>query len=906
HLFGEMEGNSFAAMIMRNTDATHLPSDVFSTPGLILEVDRTRQYNPGLGETAGADGILEDDPNTAVNEAADNLGIDPVGGGLLTPHVVRNNPATAGPDTNYLRYSGDEHVLLGGTDSADIIIASIGDDTIFGDVGNDNLEGGFGNDIINGGDGDDIIRDAGGDDNIKGGSGNDAIHAGPGLDLVLGGAGQDFVILGTDMGSEIFGGEGDDFMLGNKNAERILGNEGNDWIETGTFDGAPGDNFDEIFAHDEIDGHDVFLGDGGFDEFIGEGGDDIFVGSPGRGKMAGMSGFDWATYKNNAQGVNADLSIPIVFDEAPTLPQNTALDEFESVQGLSGTRFNDVLSGSNEDAASLLPLSQGGGTGYLGSALDAQGIAMINGLQAVVGAGVTSFAAGDIILGGDGSDIIQGNGGDDIIDGDKWLDVQIGVFALGDTNHTGAPIRLVNSMKELTSEVFAGLINPGQLSIVRTIRTGTTAGDIDTARYVGLRGEYAFSATADGQVIVTHAIEDALDGSDQLRNIERVQFADGSALNIIVGTPYNDNGAPTQGAPPLNQPVLNGTAQDDLILGLAGTDVLNGGAGNDILVGGAGANTAVNTYGDNFQTGSNSNNDGSSNFASNWAEAGDSGGTTTGQIRIDDGNNVLRFYGGTPAASFDGAQITRTMNLATATSAVITYTANPDGLDAGESVQVQFAANGTTFVTLQTITGDGGATPYSHTVTGPFAANAAIRFVTSAINAAGEGVSIDDLVISATVPAANTGVDTLNGGLGDDTYSFVRGDGNDVINEAVNATSGGTADRISILAQTTGIDPLTDLPIQTISGLSAFDNNTGTNNGDLVINYSLPDGATSVAQTITVAGHFNGNTAGTGVERINFNGATYAGYALGADDYLISRLDTNNNRTIDLSASTVN
>ena len=41
HLFGEMENNSFAAMIMRNTDATHLPSDVFSTPGLILEVDRS-------------------------------------------------------------------------------------------------------------------------------------------------------------------------------------------------------------------------------------------------------------------------------------------------------------------------------------------------------------------------------------------------------------------------------------------------------------------------------------------------------------------------------------------------------------------------------------------------------------------------------------------------------------------------------------------------------------------------------------------------------------------------------------------------------------------------------------------------------------------------------------------------
>jgi hypothetical protein len=253
HLFGEMENNSFAAMIMRNTDATHLPSDVFSTPGLILEVDQTKQYNDLNG-----DGVMES--------------TDPLGSSLLTPLVVRNNPATPGADTNYLRYTGGEHVVMGGTNANDTIIASDGDDTLYGDGGNDRLEGDFGNDIINGGDGDDIIVDSGGDDNIKAGSGNDVVHAGPGLDLVMGGAGQDFIFLGTDMGSEVFAGEGNDFIYGNRNAERILGNEGNDWIETGTFDGAPGDNFDEIFAHDEINGHDVFLGDGGFDEFIGEGG----------------------------------------------------------------------------------------------------------------------------------------------------------------------------------------------------------------------------------------------------------------------------------------------------------------------------------------------------------------------------------------------------------------------------------------------------------------------------------------------------------------------------------------------------------------------------------------------------------------------------------------------------------
>lgn len=553
HLFGEMENNSFAAMIMRNTDATHLPSDVFSTPGLILEIDRTRQYNPGLGETAGADGILVDDPDTVADESADNLGIDPVGSGILTQLVIRNNPATPGADSNYLRYTGGEHVVLGGTGGNDILIAGIGDDTLYGDAGNDKLEGGFGNDILNGGDGDDIITDTGGDDNIKAGTGNDVVHAGPGLDLVMGNDGQDFIFLGTDMGSEVFAGTGNDFIYGNKNAERILGNEGHDWIETGTFDGAPGDNFDEIFAHDSVDGHDVFLGDGGFDEFIGEGGDDIFVGSAGRGKMAGMSGFDWVTYKDNISGVNADLSIPIVFDESPTLPQNASLDEFESVEGLSGSRFNDVLIGTNDVNADRAPTSQGGTTGFLGSALDAQGIAMISGLQAL-GPGVSFFTGGDIILAGDGSDVITGQMGNDLIDGDRWLDVQIGVFAPGDVNHTGPASELHNSMTTLAARMFSGEINPGRLSIVRTIRSADGAGDTDVAVFSDIRANYTVSTDVTGTVTVTHVtVSDGLesDGTDWLRNIERLRFADVEiAMNTVAtGQPTLSDVTPTEGRP---------------------------------------------------------------------------------------------------------------------------------------------------------------------------------------------------------------------------------------------------------------------------------------------------------------------------------------------------------------------
>ena len=697
HLFGEMENNSFAAMIMRNTDATHLPSDVFSTPGLILEVNQARQFNDLDG-----DGTLES--------------TDPIGGGILTPLVVRNNPGTVGPDTNYLRYTGDDHVVLGGTDGADVMIASIGDDTLFGDGGNDKLEGGFGNDIINAGDGDDIITDAGGDDNIKAGAGNDVVHAGPGLDLVMGNDGQDFIFLGTDMGSEVFAGTGNDFIYGNKNAERILGNEGNDWIETGTFDGAPGDNFDEVFAHDAIDGHDVFLGDGGFDEFIGEGGDDIMVGSAGRGKMVGMSGFDWATYKDNLTGVNADLSIPIIFDEAPTLPQNAALDEYESMEGLSGTRFNDVLKGTEDVAADRAPLSEGGTTGYRGSVLDAEGIALIQGLQEVLGAGVTSFDGGDIILGGDGSDAITGNAGDDIIDGDKYLDVQIGVFAVGDTEHVGPPIALHKSMTTLAASMFNGSINPGQLGIIRTIKNSTTEeelsstdnivdsdgiADVDRAIFSGARAEYDIDFNTDGTITVAHTGGLATDGTDTLRNIEVLDFTD---QDISLAAPTLDLHGDTTATTTVSIPQA---------------------------------------YRDTFSVAAYNNNNGVSAWNGNWTEGNDNGNAGTGDVLITGGR--LAFIEGT-----DGNEtIARAVNLSGVTRATLSFDYQADDLDGGENVVVE-ARNSTTgaWTELTTIGGD---TTNSFSVqlpAGLVGANTQIRFRAGGTYEAGENFFIDNVNIA--------------------------------------------------------------------------------------------------------------------------------------------------------------
>ena len=531
----------------------------------------------------------------------------------------------------------------------------------------------------------------------------------------MGDSGQDFIFLGTDMGSEVFAGEGNDFIYGNRNAERILGNEGNDWIETGTFDGAPGDNFDEIFARDGVDGHDVFLGDGGFDEFIAEGGDDIMVGSLGRGKMAGMSGFDWVTYKDSTMTVDADFTRGIVFDENPNPPVFGTLDAYESVEGLSGSKFNDMLTGSDTLAEERLPLRAGGSEGFRGSALTKEGIERIAGLQAVLGLsnaqmaalapGVTAYNAGEIILGGDGSDTIMGRAGDDIIDGDKWLNVRIAVHA--EVGPTAAPEPVLeshNSMTTLAAAMFSGAINPGQLEIVREIlSTGDTTPDIDTAAFSDVSTNYSFSTTIEGKLVVSHAIEDGIDGTDTLSGIERLQFTDGT-YGIIMGTPFNDNG----GAGVDDRPVLNGTGGNEIIVGLAGSDILNGNGGNDVLIGGTDGPSG--TYADDFNPANYTGNDGTANFTTGWTESGTETPTnpTAGDIEIN--GSRLRFDENVTG----GEQIQRSFNLTGATSATVSFTYEDDDLDNGENVVVE-AWNGTGWDVLGTFGGttDSGTDTFS-------------------------------------------------------------------------------------------------------------------------------------------------------------------------------------------------
>ncbi|MBV1796392.1 calcium-binding protein [Siccirubricoccus sp. G192] len=154
--------------------------------------------------------------------------------------------------------------------------------------------------------------------------------------------------------------------------------------------------------------------------------------------------------------------------------------------------------------------------------------------------------ASDILLGGAGNDTIEGKAGNDIIDGDAWLNVRISVR---DRNDPDKEIASADSLSELQARIFSREINPGQLVIVREILDGGEEGDIDTAVFSDLRVNYDVIKNSDGSVTIVHARGTQADGTDTLRNIEMMRFADGDfVLNRPVsGSASIDIAAPTKG-----------------------------------------------------------------------------------------------------------------------------------------------------------------------------------------------------------------------------------------------------------------------------------------------------------------------------------------------------------------------
>ena len=211
NFLNQLEPNTFADLVMRNTDlgddyATHLSGQIFMTPDYILELDKKiAQENYGPIDYNGAD--PGSDPTWAPGEPHSVLVPNKVMRDYTTP-VAGVAPTVGGDGHNIggtIRFTGGEHVVLGGTEGNDALYGDKGIDTLWGDGGNDYLNAGTESDDVFGNEGDDIIEDPFGDDVLRGNQGNDVISSARGADLLFGGEGKDTVLVGQDA-SEVFAG----------------------------------------------------------------------------------------------------------------------------------------------------------------------------------------------------------------------------------------------------------------------------------------------------------------------------------------------------------------------------------------------------------------------------------------------------------------------------------------------------------------------------------------------------------------------------------------------------------------------------------------------------------------------------------------------------------------------------
>jgi Ca2+-binding RTX toxin-like protein len=573
NLRSQLEGNSFAEMIMRNTNTPATATDPADTPTNALKADvfATADCKFQLGDLNGtAAGFAQfgstvaDDPATTDCDESKLLIRQPDG---TIQYRARNTVDPAGINGQSVYY---------GTDDVDRVMGGNDNDTFWGGLGADRIEANGGDDLAFGGQGDDIVTDLDGADILEGGPGNDAIDAGPGDDINIGNEGQDFLVGGMN-DNETFAGEGNDFIEAGAGADAVFGDGGDDWIEGGSGqDLLQGDHGAPFFDDPgELNpGNEVFIGQVGENDYDAEGGDDVMEQNPAIDRNAGAAGFDWAIHQTDTAAANDDMMIN---NNLVGLPIQLVVnrDRWQETEADSGSdNFADIIRGIDLERI----VGPGGFQGC--DALDQAGVDRIAGLGHNVSTFPTSLAAviaasamqrcpllgsgpnhdgvwaeGDILMGGGMSDLLEGRANNDILDGDHSLNVYISVRDKVDHNVEIARTDMmehaalsgsfgpgVSPAMTLEEAVFADpqIVDPGQLVAVREIHDipapGQAQGDLIADGASPTTGRQSSCTAADiglpGQGLVTNA-----DVPSLTSNCDIAEYATGPQNYVITANP---------------------------------------------------------------------------------------------------------------------------------------------------------------------------------------------------------------------------------------------------------------------------------------------------------------------------------------------------------------------------------
>lgn len=490
----------------------------------------------------------------------------------------------------------DGNYMFGGAGN-DSLSSGSGNDAIDGGAGNDVLNGGEGNDYVSGGDGNDTVLGSGGDDHLYGGNGNDTVDGGTGLNQLYGGAGDD--TLQTSGGTAtMLGGTGNDTYIVDTAGDVVTEdpNEGSDTVKASINYTLP-ENIEklQLTGSGNIQG----TGNNGGNELIGNGakvtlnggsGNDILRDSGGAAVLNGGAGDDIYYVTNLGTVVNAGSGNNTVYTSVGSSGM------FSFIYDVPAHIQNLFIMGTASLSASLRNNDGGHLTGNSGINSLAGG----SGNDTLDGGGNTHFDANAPI---GSSDTLKGGEGDDtyIIDN---LGVQIteGEQAGSgiDTVRASISYQLPTNVEQLVLTGSAAINGSGNSlnnvitgNAANNILTGGAGNDIldggggtDTAVFSGARANYTVRWDADSHRLLVSDLRTANgDGTDQLINISKVQFSDGTKTAAELGSSgfYGSEGAD----------LLTGTSSAEAIHGLGGNDTINGGGGADTLSGGSGDDTYI-------------------------------------------------------------------------------------------------------------------------------------------------------------------------------------------------------------------------------------------------------------------------------------------------------------------------
>lgn len=696
---------------------------------------------------------------------------------------VRPNGTTVNKDGS-LDTGADSAEVLIGTKFNDYIELGIGDDTAYGGAGNDvifggksnaghnTLYGGDGQDFLFGGDAPDLIDGGKGDDwiwgnssgssvngidQLIGGDGNDHIFGGIGIDKIFGGTGDDYIYGGSDTDPIVFGGDGNDYMQGNSGVDVMNGDNGDDIM-----DGGPG--VDQLFGGS---GDDILRPGPGVSSIGGNGGGaDVLIGGDSQTGPNGQTtddGFDFADYSQQTGllGIVGDLADQALVSQLPRdstpLPVGTPAatntgDVWFEMEGIIGSRNDDVLRGDSPADVSATAVSHGN----------------------------------NWLIGGSGNDLLQGRGGNDVIVGGSIrLDALIGTYmdknpttgALtkdpytsyvdGASHRVAADAVLAGGLLAAASTAgvtfdkhFTDLLKSGAYKDY-FLGDGSPNGGNDTALYTGKLSNYTIVAIDSAGNVLTNPHQN-------WANVAAVKITDNRTAADFVDA----NGTPLLDAS--GQPMVNeGT---DLVIGVQNFAFADQTVKIEAYFDKAPvldlhyAPATQTVASDNFNNFFNPYANGSGWLQnSSWTESNDgSGSSSSGAIHwglatLFPFNGYLQF--GQTAAGVSSASIARHVDLTGKTGVSFSFDLAKSGVaGAGETLQLQYAADGSNFITLATY-GDGtaGTIGSSGTQTVNLSgltldAQSTIRFVVSHLGGTNDYFRVDNVAITSTGGDAFPGV----------------------------------------------------------------------------------------------------------------------------------------------------